>query len=501
MSKDSRGLRLVSVVTVDGFDESTVLMLAASVVKDLDGAAAAAILESARERAIDTQQANEVRPVAGTGASASINGQTIMVGDELFLQRAGLSPATLSDWPERVRRNGQRVLFVAVDDRIAGFLGLSEGFQKSKLPNTPTGAFIVGMLLLFTVACGTQAKSPTPTALPTVPVVKAERRNVPLEEHYTGRVEALRTVELRARVSGALEQVLFQEGTAVRRGMPLFRIDQRPYEIALKRAEADVATVEAQLARAREEFARAERLVLADAVSGEELARRRAETATLAAKLEAARAAAQDAALNLEFTTVSAPVGGRIGRAEVKEGNLITGGSTAATRLAVLHSIDPIVVYFELDPATATAAQSRSRTEWKALVSTVEGGTPLEGPIDFVDNGVGQNTGTLSVRTRLANSNGRLLPGAVVKVAFRFGVATNVSVVPDAAIGTEQGTRYVLVAGADGTVEYRRVQLGAKAGSWRVVEGDVRPGDAVILPGLPGLRPGMKVATAQEVLR
>lgn len=499
MSTDPRGLRLVSVVTVDGFDESTVLMLAASVVKDLDGAAAAAILESARERAIVTQDANEVRPVPGTGASASINGQTIMVGDDLFLERAGLSPAAISGWPERVRRNGQRVLFVAVDDRIAGFLGLSEGLQKR--PTTPAGALIVGMLLLFTAACSTQAKSAAPTPLPTVPVVKAERRNVPLEAHYTGRVEALQTVELRARVSGALENVLFQEGMTVRRGMPLFRIDQRPYAIALRRAEAEIARVEAQLARAREEFARAERLAAADAVSGEELARRRAETATLAAELEAARAAAQDAALNLEFTTVSAPVNGRIGRAEVKEGNLITGGSTAATRLGVLHSIDPIGVYFELDPATATAAQLRRRTEWKTLVSPVDGGTPIEGPIDFVDNGIGENTGTLKVRTRLANSNGRLLPGAVVKVAFRYGVASNVAVVPDAAIGTEQGTRYVLIAGADGTVEYRRVQLGAKAGSWRVVEGDVQPGDAVILPGLPGLRPGMKVVTAEEVVR
>jgi hypothetical protein len=255
MSNDPRGLRLVSVVTVDGFDESTVLMLAASVVKNLDGAAAAAILESARERAIATQHADQVRPVPGTGTSATINGHTIMVGDELFLQRAGISPATLSGWPERVRRSGQRVLFVAIDDRIAGFLGLSQGLGKAKLPNMPTGALMVGMLLLFTAACGTQANSPAATALPTVPVVKAERRDAALEAHNMGRVEALQTVELRARVSGALEDVLFQEGTIVRRGMPLFRIDQRPYAIALRRAEADVATVEAQLARAREEFA------------------------------------------------------------------------------------------------------------------------------------------------------------------------------------------------------------------------------------------------------
>jgi len=501
MSNDSRGLRLVSVVTVDGFDESTVLMLAASVVKDLDGPAAAAILESARERAITTLHANELPPVAGAGASASINGQRIMVGDDVFLEKAGLSPATLSDWPERARRNGQRMLFVAVDDRIVGFLGLSVGIQRAALPDIPAGAFIVGMLLAFTVACSTQAQSPAPTALPTVPVVKAERRDVALEAQFTGRAEALQTVELRARVSGALDNVMFREGSTVGRGTPLFRIDPRPYVIALRRAEAEMATVEALLTRAREEFARAERLVQADAVSAEELARRRAEVATLAAKVEVARAAAQDASLNLEFTTVSAPVSGRIGRAEVKQGNLITGGTASATRLAVLHSIDPIVVYFELDPATATAAQSQRRANWKASVSLDDGGAPIEGPIDFVDNSVGQNTGTLRVRARLENSSGRLLPGAVVKVAFRYGVASNASVVPDASIGTEQGTRYVLAAGADGTVEYRRVQLGAKAGNWRVVDGDIRAGDLVILPGLPGLRPGLKVATLEEVVR
>jgi RND family efflux transporter MFP subunit len=332
-------------------------------------------------------------------------------------------------------------------------------------------------------------------------VVVAEERDIPLETTYTGRVDAVHTVELRPRVGGALDKVLFREGTAVRQGTPLFRIDERPYAIALRRAEADAATVDAQLARAREELQRAERLAAADAVSVEELERRRAEVGMLDGRLASARAAVQDASLNLEFTTVHAPVDGRIGRAEVTEGNLVDGGPGTGTRLAVLRSIDPVYVYFELDPATAAAATRHQRSAWRASVSPLDGGAALAGPIDFVDNGVGLQTGTLKVRARLANPDGRLLPGSVVKVAFRYGMAERATVVPELAIGTDQGARYVLVAGADGTVEYRPVSLGAKSGAWRVVNESVRAGDQVVLPGLPGLRPGMKVNAVEEVVR
>lgn len=354
---------------------------------------------------------------------------------------------------------------------------------------------------LLSAACATQAQSPVEPAAPSVPVVAAEQRDVPLENTYTGRVEAVHTVELRPRVGGALERVLFREGAGVREGTPLFEIDRRPYEIALRRAEADAATVDAQLARAREEQQRAERLAAADAVSVEELERRRAEVSTLEARRDAARAAVQDAALNVEFTTVHAPVDGRIGRAEVTVGNLVDGGPGNGTRLAVLHSIDPIYVYFELDPATAAAAMRQKRHVWSAHVALLDGARVVAGPIDFVDNGVGPQTGTLKVRARLSNPEGHLLPGAVVKVTFRYGTEEDVTVVPELAIGTDQGARYVLVAGSDGHVEYRPVAAGARSGAWRVVGDAVRAGERVVLPGLPGLRPGMKVNPVAEVLQ
>lgn len=369
--------------------------------------------------------------------------------------------------------------------------------------NSPQAVLFSATLatVLVAAACATQAKSAPEPMAPTVAVVAAEHRSIPLESAFTGRVEAVDTVELRPRVGGALDAVLFREGAAVRRGTPLFQIDRRPYAIALQRAEADAKTVDAQLARAREELSRAERLAAADAVSVEELERRRAELGTWEGRQGAAQAAVQDAALNLEFTTVLAPVDGRIGRTEVTPGNLVNGSHADGTRLAILHSIDPVYVYFELDPGTAAQAMRHHRSRWSATVSPLDGGASVTGPVDFMDNGVGQQTGTLRVRARLVNSANRLLPGAVVKVAFRYGIAERATVIPELAIGTDQGTRYVLVAGADGTVEYRPVSLGAKAGAWRVVNDAVRPGDQVVLPGLPGLRPGMKVNVMTEVVR
>jgi multidrug efflux system membrane fusion protein len=350
-------------------------------------------------------------------------------------------------------------------------------------------------------ACATQATSVAEPTAPSVSVVEAEERNIPLEASYTGRVEAVHSVELRPRVGGALEEVLFREGATVRQGAPLFQIDQRPYEIALRRSEAEAATIDAQLARAREELNRAERLALADAVSVEELERRRAEVAAFEGRLDSARAAVQGAALNLEFTTVHAPVAGRVGRAEVTVGNLVNGGPDNGTRLGLLHSVDPIYVYFELDPTIAAAAMRGPRAGWSATVSPMNAPGALTGPIDFIDNGVGVQTGTLKVRARLANPDGRLLPGSVVKVTFRYGTAERVTVVPERAIGTDQAARYVLVAGTDGTVQYRPVALGARAGDWRAVDEGVRAGEQIVLPGLPGLRPGMKVKALVEVMR
>jgi membrane fusion protein, multidrug efflux system len=375
-------------------------------------------------------------------------------------------------------------------------------FEGRTRPHTAAGLAAVAVLgAALATGCTTQAQGPPTPAPPHVNGALAAARDMPLEATFSGRVEPIHRVELRSRVGGALDAVLYREGATVPAGMALFQIDRRPYEIALRRAQAEVASIEAQLTRAREEFDRATRLADADAVATEELDRRRSELASLTARLDAARAVTAEATLNLDWTVVRAPVDGAVGRADVTVGNLVTGGPGGGTRLALLQSLDPIYVYFDLDPVTAHAARITGQQAWRAIVSTFEDSTTVEGAVDFVDPAVGPQSGTLRVRARMPNARRRLLPSSVVRVVFRYGTASDVTVVPDVAIGSDQGTRYVLVAAPDGTLEQRPVSLGPKTGAWRALRTDtVTPGEQVVFPGLPGLRPGMKVHFQPEVL-
>ena len=359
------------------------------------------------------------------------------------------------------------------------------------------------MAALVVSGCTTKATSAmAPPSPPQVSVVLAEERAIVPEAHFTGRVDAIDRVELRPRVSGALEAVLFREGASVTAGTPLFQLDPRPFDIAVRKAAGELAAASAQLRRAQSEMERAERLLKDDAIAEEEVIRRQSEVEALTARVESARATYSDALLNREFTVVRAPVSGRIGRAEVTRGNLVVGGPANGTRLARLHSIDPVYVYFDLDPATAEAARAADRRTWRAQVSAFASGTVAEGPVDFVDNGVSAQSGTLRVRARIVNPQATLLPDAVVKVRFQYGGPQRYTVVPDVAIGTDQGSRSVLVVDEAGELDQRTVTPGVIVGNWRVIRNNVvRPGEAIVLPGRPGLRPGMKVQALQEVLQ
>ena len=375
---------------------------------------------------------------------------------------------------------------------------MSEGLEHLKASMTALPVAAVAA-----AGCSTRAQSgPTPAQPPQVRVVLAEERNLVSEAQFTGRIDAVDRVDLRARVSGALDTVLFREGARVRAGAPLFKLDPRPFDIAVSRAAGELAAATAQLRRAHAELERAERLIKDDAISAEELARRRSEVEALTARVEATKAAHADALLNLEFSTVTAPVNGIVGRAEVTPGNLIVGGPVDGTRLTRIHSVDPVYVYFDLDPATADAAGATDRQTWRAAVISFGGAAHREGRIDFVDNGVSAQSGTLKVRARIPNPDAKLLPDAVVKVAFRYGPAQRHTVVPDVAISTDQGNRILMLVNDDGELEQRPITPGAKHGAWRVVPtASVRLGQPVVLQGRPGLRPGMKVEVVQEVLR
>ena len=313
-----------------------------------------------------------------------------------------------------------------------------------------------------------------------MPVVKT----VAITQSYPAQVEAIERVELRPQVAGALESVNFAEGTNVAKGQLLFRIDPRPYAAALAEAEAALAQAEADAQAALSEGARASRLVQKKAISQEDADRRTAAAGVAQARVDAARAAVRRARLNLSFTEVKSPIAGRIGRAEVTRGNLVS----PETRLAVVVGTNPVYVRFDVDENTLVQHLGKGTGKWRVDFN----GTPAE--VAFVENEIGRGTGTLRIRARLANPKGSVIPGMYGTATLTLGEEQNAILVRDEAIGADQGQRFVLVVDAKSTLQYRAVTLGAREGDLRVVKSGLDAKDRVVVNGLFRLRPGMPVA-------
>lgn len=344
-----------------------------------------------------------------------------------------------------------------------------------------------------------EAPASTPAAPPpSAPVAEVLVQAVEQSAVFTGRVDAVERVEVRPRVAGTIERVLFREGEKVRAGQPLFVIDPRPFDVAVQRAAAELANREARLSLATAEAERAERLAAENAISSEERDRRRAALKESVARMEAARAALAGARLDREFSDIRAPIAGRIGRANVTAGNLVAAG-TAQPPLATLVSEEALYVYLEVNdgPLAAEIGLGRSQGKellrhWKARVLGADGALLAEAPIDFADNEVAAGTGTLRLRARVTHGAG-LLPGMFARVQLVTGERRDAVLVDDRAIGADQGQRYVIVARADNQLEYRAVRLGALSGTLRVVESGLAAGESIVVNGLMKVRPGMTV--------
>lgn len=344
-----------------------------------------------------------------------------------------------------------------------------------------------------------QASPAAAPQAPTVPVALV--RSVAMEAGTTqvARVEAARQVELLARVSGPIDAVLFREGDAVRAGQPLFQIDPRAYDAALARARAEL-----QLTRARETLTAAEaeraRQLLADrAIAVEETERRVAAYAEAQARRVAAEATLQTAQLERDFTLVRSPIDGRIGRALVTAGNMVAAGAKA-TPLATLVSISPLHVHIDVaDRALLQRlAENRGAKGWKARILDADGQRELAlAPIDFTNHSIDAATGTVRLRARVDAAVPGLMPGQYVRAQLATGPAQPVLLVPDKAIGTDQGRHFVLVVTAAGEVEYRPVGVGAAQGADRIVSEGLKAGEQVIVSGLMRVRPGMTVTPQQ----
>ena len=341
-----------------------------------------------------------------------------------------------------------------------------------------------------------------PPPPPQVPVAQVVTREVAPWSEFTGYVAAVGSVELRPRVGGAIDAVSVPEGDIVEEGRLLFQIDPRPFQVAVETAAAQLRQAEALLAQAETDFDRAAKLVPNGSISRKTYDDASARKHERQAQMEAARAAVAAARLDLAYTQVTAPISGRVDRALVTKGNLVTGGNAgAATLLTTIVSIDPGHVLFDVDePAYLDlAARARPDSKGRAAVKlpvrislVTENDFPHEGALDFISNGVDRGTGTARARAVIPNPDGRFAPGLFARVQLVTDTPRATVLINDQAVGTDQGRRYVLVLGAGNKVEYRPVELGPMIDGLRAVAQGLKPGETIIVKGL--VRPGMEVS-------
>ena len=358
-------------------------------------------------------------------------------------------------------------------------------------------------LLLTPTGCA-RSGGPTPSVPPPqVNVAEVLQRRVKDWDEFTGRFQAVESVEIRPRVSGYIDEIAFKEGGQVRRGDLLFVIDPRPYKAEADHAAADVKRYKTALDLAQVELTRVQRLRDSGAVSQEELDERKSTVAQAEANVSASSATLESAALNLSFTRVTSPISGRVGRAEVTRGNLVTGGTNGGTLLTSVQSIDPIYVYFEGDEQAylrynqmARAGErpsSRDAPNPVRIGLANEEGFPHAGTMDFVDNQLNSQTGTIRARAVLRNTEGLFTPGLFARVQLLGSAEYSAILIDDAAVNTDQNQKYVLLLGPHDQIEYRRIKLGRLMDGLRIVREGLKPGDVIVVSGAQRVHPGITV--------
>lgn len=362
------------------------------------------------------------------------------------------------------------------------------------------------LLLLLSAllsACGESpaAMSPPPSE---VSVVTVTPEPLTLTRELPGRLEAWRVAEIRARVAGILEQRLFTEGSDVNAGDTLYHIDSAPYVAALERARAALAHAEATQVQADSQLQRSRSLRQSRAISEQDLINAEAVAKQAAAEVQAARAELRAAEINLDYTRVQAPIAGRIGRSLVTEGALV--GQGEATPLAVVQQIDPLYVNFTqssaevlgLRKAVASGQLDRADTDGSLPVDLIleDGSTyPLQGQLLFSDLSVDRNTGQITLRARIDNPEGILLPGMYVRVRVPQALDPNALLLPQQAVIRDATGNSVLVVGADGQLLPKMVEVGPAVGNRWLIENGLKAGDTVVVDGFMKLRPGAPVIT------
>ncbi|MDO9270683.1 MAG: efflux RND transporter periplasmic adaptor subunit [Methylobacter sp.] len=365
---------------------------------------------------------------------------------------------------------------------------------------------LVAIALMAMTGCGSQDKSdsqPGQSQSPNVKIAQPVSQEVTEWDEYTGRIEAVNSVDVRARVSGYLEKVNFKAGDKVHKGDLLFLIDPKPFTAQLNYAEAELERAKSRHELAKNDLARAERLFRAKAISEEEHdARSKGLRETLAA-VQSAEANVYTARLNLNFTQVRSPIDGRIGRELITAGNVVNGGGGDATVLTFIVSTDPVYVYVDADERSVLKYRRQAKKGGRGslgeeqtpveLAVADELSFPHQGHLDYISPREDAATGTLSLRGVFANPDELLSPGFFARMRIRASAPYPAILLPDRAIGTDQAQRFVWVVNKDNQVEYRTVVLGAHIGQSRVITEGLKPEEWAVIEGIQKLKPGVKV--------
>lgn len=373
------------------------------------------------------------------------------------------------------------------------------------------------MLMTAVLAgCGKSKQAPAPPPPAKVTVVKPIEKEIIEWDEYTGRLRAPESVEIRPRVSGYLDSINFTDGQMVKKGDLLFVIDPRPYQAELDRAQAALTQAQAQLQLAKTDFTRSKELQQKQVIAQQEFDRQSNDLLAAQAQVASATAALATAKLDLDFTHVTAPINGRVGRYNVSVGNLITGGSGGnATLLTTIVSLDPLYGYFEVDEqsflkysqmaevagagkqAGADGPETAEGMNIEMKVSNEEG-FPHKGKLDFVDNQVDTETSTVELRGVFPNPDMKLTPGLFARMRIPAREKHVAMLIPDSAVGNNQSVQFVYVVDADNKVKLRPVELGPMAENLRIVRSGLTLDDRIIVSGIQRVRPEATVQAEEE---
>jgi RND family efflux transporter MFP subunit len=357
---------------------------------------------------------------------------------------------------------------------------------------------------LIFLGCSGHANPQAPQMqAPKVTVASVAQRNVVEWQEFTGRTEAIETVEVRPRVSGHIQDVGFQSGQLVKKGDILFRIDPRWHQAEFDRRKAESEQAKVHYENADREAKRTQQLLGSKAISTEEAETRQARFHEAKAALLATEAARDFAKLDLELTEIRAPINGRVSRALVTPGNFVSGVAGNATLLTTIVTVDPVYVYADFDEQSLLKFNALVRTQKLPVDSegkmpvelqlANEDGFPHHGAIESFDNRLDSGTGSILLRAVFPNEDGSIVPGLFARIRVPLSDDYSAVVVNESAIGTDQAQKFVLTLSVSNTVEYRQVKLGPTVDGMRVVRSGLHPGEQIVVNGLARVRPGMPV--------